>query len=208
MHDGLPARRAQRQRRLAQAAGHGLQHLIADGDDDRRHHHRQNQAARQHTEPSGVVRGEERDKTQPSTDGRSQPLPDPRHDRHHAPDAVDHRRDRRQEIERWLRQSPGGGPGVLGQIDRGQQRRRDRDQHRQPRDPKRADDERIEAELALHRLPRLPGQQTPDRVSGQDRPRPGGQGQQHRRGDDQRQRGERREQPRRQAILPAPPRPR
>ena len=80
-------------------------------------------------------------------------LPHDRHQHEDAPQAVDDRRNRREQLGQEHQRLPQPGRRQLGDVDGDAERDRRRDDQRQDRRVERAPDERPRAELAEHRIP-------------------------------------------------------
>ena len=150
----FPPRRAERIRALTLRARHRLQHLARDRRRERNDHDRRgSRPADSMPTPSG---GPLKSGSARSPVGqRRLERANRRHEHEDAPQAVDDRRNRREQLGQEDERLPQPVRAELGDEDRDAERDRRRDEQRQDRRVERAPDERQRAELAGDRIPDL-----------------------------------------------------
>ena len=155
---GLPARAADAERRLAQHSGGHAENIAHNRRNVRQNHQRQNQTRRQKTEAVAVF--PEKGDLPEFKSVRQERLHVILHDRHEdkeSPHAVDHTRNRREQIERLAQNLPDAGRRV-DKPERRHKSRRNREQKCERRRQQRSDDRRKRAVNIPDRIPFGPDQ--------------------------------------------------
>ncbi len=143
----LPTRRPQGQRCLLVLGGYGGDDLAGDRRDDRQDHDGQDQAGDEvaGTGDRAADKGQERER---AGQRRLEAL-EVRDEHEHPPQPVDHRRNRRQQVDQHHQRPPGPTWTQLGQVQGGGDCHRHPDDQRDRRDDQRPDDQRRGAEGAV-----------------------------------------------------------
>ena len=153
--DRLPARGAQRVSGFALRGGHGLQDLPCDRGGERDDHDGEDQPGREHAHAQGRS-GEEGKPPRPRRRQHFQ-LSDDGNEDEDAPEAIDDRRNRGQQLGQKRERRAERARRELREKDRDPERDGRREEHRQEGRVQRAPDERQRAELPRDRVPGLPG---------------------------------------------------